>query len=170
MKSTFDTDRLMMRPTCEEDAEFIFRLLNMPKWHQFIGDRNVNSKADAAEYIKVKMDPQLERLGFGNYTVIRKTDAMKLGTVGLYDREGLEGLDIGFAFLPDFEGQGYAYESATALIDYIRLNFGLNVINAITDKRNVSSQKLLEKLGLNFQKMTLLPGESEEVMFYSNKA
>ncbi|MBL7750575.1 MAG: hypothetical protein JNN29_04285, partial [Chitinophagaceae bacterium] len=63
---TFETDRLIIRPTVEEDAAFILELLNTPKWIQFVGDRKVHTEADAQNYIRIKMMPQLERLGYSN--------------------------------------------------------------------------------------------------------
>ncbi|HAH25695.1 MAG TPA: GNAT family N-acetyltransferase, partial [Prolixibacteraceae bacterium] len=57
------------------------------------------------------------RLGYGNFTVTRKSDRVKIGICGLFDREGLEGIDIGFAFLPEYERKGYAFESADKLKD-----------------------------------------------------
>lgn len=75
----FETERLVVKPTVEEDAEFIFELLNSPNWLKYIGTRNIASIESAREYIKFKMLPQLERLGFGNYTVIRKSDQAKTG-------------------------------------------------------------------------------------------
>ena len=101
---TFETERLFIKPTSQEDAEFIFELLNTPKWIENIGDRNIKSVEMAKDYIASKMHPQLERLGYGNYTLIRKIDGVKIGSCGLYDREGLEGINIGFAFLPEYEG------------------------------------------------------------------
>ena len=109
---TFESERLIIKPTLEEDAAFIFKLFNSPKWLKNIGDRNITSPDMAKDYILTKMQPQLERLGFSNYTLIRKMDHVKIGCCGLYDREGLEGIDIGFAFLPEYEGKGYAYEAA----------------------------------------------------------
>ena len=164
--TTFQTLRLFIRPTGEEDSLFIFELLNTPKWLKFIGDRNVGSVEEAREYIRVKMIPQLEKLGFSNYTVIRKEDDIKLGTCGLYDRPGIEGIDIGFAFLPGHENKGYAFEACNELMRAAKENFSLTQINAITAKDNFSSQKLLEKLGLVFTKTICLPGEEEEVLFY----
>ena len=111
----FETERLILKPASEEDASFIFELFNTPKWLQYIGDRNVKTVEDARDYIKTRMVPQLERLGYSNYVVIRKTDNCKVGTCGLYDREGLEGIDIGFAFLPEYEKKGYAFEGAIEL-------------------------------------------------------
>ena len=98
--SSIATERLVLKPTTLEDAAFILELLNSPKWLKFIGDRNVKSIAEAEAYIKERMLPQFERLGFTNNVVIRKADGKKIGACGLYDRDGLEGIDIGFAFLP----------------------------------------------------------------------
>jgi RimJ/RimL family protein N-acetyltransferase len=120
----------------------------------------------AKEYIKEKMIPQLERLGYSNYTLIRKEDNQKIGTCGLYDREGLEGIDIGFAFLPDYEKKGYAYEASKKIRDAAFEDFKLESISAITTKDNVSSQKLLEKLGLRFAGTTQLPHKNEELLLY----
>lgn len=163
------TERLILRPTSEEDAEFIFELLNSPKWLKYIGDRNIKSVESAKEYIKTKMLPQLKRLGFSNYTLIRRSDNIKIGTCGLYDREGLEGIDIGFAFLPEYEKKGYAFESANKLKNVAFDEFGINEIIAITTKDNISSQKLLEKLGLKLNGTTKLPNDDEELLFYKIK-
>lgn len=75
---SFQTVRLILEPTSEKDAPFIFELMNTPKWIKYIGDRNVNSIEEAKEYIINKMQPQLEKLGYSNYTVIRKVDNVKL--------------------------------------------------------------------------------------------
>jgi len=108
------------------------------------------------------MLPQLERLGYGNYTVIRKSDRAKIGTCGLYDRKGLEGVDIGFAFLPAYEGQGYGYESANKIKEAGLSVFGIKKLSAITAKENIASQKLLEKLGFYFSEFVTLPDDDEE--------
>jgi len=163
---TFQTERLLLRPTSEEDALFICELLNTPKWLQFIGERDVKSEESARAYIRAKMLPQLEKLGFSNYTVIRKADNVKLGSCGLYDRPGLEGIDLGFAFLPQHEKKGYASEASKELLRAAGEDFGLKKINAITAGENLGSQKLLEKLGLVFTKTVRLPGEEVDLMFY----
>ena len=163
---TFETDRLILKPTLDEDAEFIFELLNSPNWVKYIGNRNVTSIEKAREYIKFKMLPQLERLGFGNYTVVRKSDQAKIGICGLYDRDGLEALDIGFAFLSEYEGKGYAFESANKLKQVAFDEFGITEIVAITTQDNVSSQRLLEKLGMRLTGTTKIPDDDEELLLY----
>jgi RimJ/RimL family protein N-acetyltransferase len=166
---TFETERLLLRPTSEEDAAFIYELFNTPKWLKNIGDRNITSPDMAKEYILTKMQPQLERLGYSNYTLIIKTDMVKIGCCGLYDREGLEGIDIGFAFLPEFEGKGFAFEAADKLKNVAFKEFGLHALGAITSKHNVASQRLLEKLGLTLVGTTALPNANEELLLFKIK-
>lgn len=163
---SFETERLIIRPTSEIDSEFIFELLNTPKWLKHIGDRNIKTIENAKDYIKEKMTPQLERLGYSNYTLIRKQDNQKIGTCGLYDREGLQGIDIGFAFLPEYEKKGFAFESSNRLKEAAFNDFGIKTISAITAKDNTASQKLLEKLGLKLIGTTKLPNEDEEILLY----
>ena len=163
---SFETERLIIRPTSESDSEFIFELLNTPKFLKHIGDRNIKTVENAKDYIKGKMIPQLERLGYSNYTLIRKIDNQKIGTCGLYDREGLKGIDIGFAFLPEYEKKGFAFESSNRLKEAAFNEFDIKTISAITIKDNISSQKLLEKLGLKLTGTTKLPNDDEELLLY----
>ena len=163
---SFETERLKLKPTDRLDAPFLLELMNSPKWLKYIGDRNVYTLKQAEGYIAENITPQFERLGFGNYTVIRKTDGAKIGSCGLYDRQGVKGVDIGFGFLPDFEKQGYATEGSLKIKDLAFNQFGLKQICAITDVENKASQKLLEKLGLIYIKPITLPNSDEPLMFY----
>ncbi|NND76618.1 MAG: GNAT family N-acetyltransferase [Flavobacteriales bacterium] len=163
---TFETTRTQIRPTNEDDAEFVVELFNSPKWLKFIGDRKVRTAEDAKEYISKKMTPQLDRLGFSNYTVIRKRDQAKIGTCGLYDRDGLDGVDMGFAFLSQFEKQGYAFEASKKILEAAFTEFKLESVSAITIRENIDSQRLLEKLGFHFHDMTNLPDDPEDLMLY----
>ena len=163
---SFETERLILRPTTSEDADFILELVNSPKWLQNIGDRKVRTMEDATNYIAERITPQFERLGYANYTVVRKEDGARMGSCGIYDREGLEGVDIGFAFLPEYERKGYGYESAAKIRDVAFSVFDIKRLNAITIKTNIASQKLLEKLGLKFVEFISLPNDDAELMLY----
>jgi ribosomal-protein-alanine N-acetyltransferase len=162
----FETERLVVRPTNITDAAYLLKLMTSEKWLRFIGDRNLHSLADAENYITTRMRPQLERLGFSNYTVIRKSDQQKMGSVGLYDRPDVDFIDIGFAFLEEFEGKGYAFEAATVVKNAAFKHFGFNELCAITSKNNYSSQKLLEKLGLENAGDIQMPGDEEVLFIY----
>lgn len=167
--SFYETERLIIRPMSLDDAEFIFDLYNRPKFIQFIGDRHIKTVADAENYIKERFLPQLERLGYGNYLMVTKEGNHKIGGVGIFEREGLDVVDIGFSLLDEFEGKGYAYEAASKVKSIGMNDFGLKKLSAITSKDNFSSQKLIEKLGLKFQKHIILPGENEELRYYETE-
>lgn len=162
----FNTERLYMKLTSVEDAAFIYELLNTESWLKFIGDRGVTSIEKAKQYIEDKMLPQAERLGYGNYTVHIKENDVKIGTCGLYDRQGMEGVDIGFSFLPAYEGKGYGYESSSKLLSIGINDFGLELIKGITVKENFRSQRLLEKLGLKQVGTVTLEGDDTELLLY----
>lgn len=162
----FETDRLYLKATDLDDSKLLLELLNTPKWIRFIGDREVHDIHAAKQYIRDRMLPQYERLGYGNYCMIRKTDKMKMGFCGLYDREGLDSVDVGFAILPEYEGQGYTFEAASFMLDFGFNTLNLSMIQGITDKENIASQRLLEKLGLKSKGTVLLPGDTEETIVY----
>ncbi len=163
---SFKTQRLLLRPTQEDDAEFILELFNSHNWITFIGDRNVNTAEEARVYIRDKMLPPLEEHGFSTYTLIRKSDQNKIGTVGLYDRKGLEGIDLGFALLPQYEKQGYAFEASNKLVGVAFEVLGLHTLKAITTDANLGSQKLLEKLNFTMTGYTELPEKEESFLLY----
>jgi len=165
----FETGRLLFRPTGLEDAELVLELLNMPKWLKFIGDRNVKTLEEAREYIKNRMLTQLERLGYSNYTLVKKSDGILIGTCGLYDREGLEGIDIGFALLPQFEGQGYGFEAAERIKKAAFEDFGIDQLQGITSQENIASQTLLRRLGFKQIGTTRLPNEKEDLFLFKTQ-
>lgn len=80
--------------------------------------------------------------------VVLKSNQKMIGNIYLGKRE-FDTLEIGFVFNNHYWGNGYAWESSTALIDYVFLN-GIHRVYAECDPDNQRSWKLLEKLG--FQK------------------
>lgn len=166
MSKTYETERLIIKLVDIDDAELLLKLLNTEKWLKNIGDRNVHNLEDAQKYVREKNLPQIERLGFGNAVVILKSNNEKIGTVGLYDREGIDGVDIGFAFFEEYEGKGYAYESAKKIMDVGINEFGIKKVSAITLPENFSSIKLIEKLGLKFKEVVRIPNDNEDLNLY----
>lgn len=163
-----ETERLILRRLTVEDSEFILELLNDPSWLRFIGDRGVRTLDGARDYILKSLVAMYERLGFGLYLTELKGEGVPIGICGLIKRDSLEDVDIGFAFLPKFRGQGYAYESASAVMMYGKESFGLNRLVAITSPDNVGSARLLEKLGFNFERMVKLSDDSAEVSLFAS--
>ena len=162
-----ETDRLILRRLTVDDAPFILALLNDPAWIKYIGDRGVRTIDDARANILNVHIATYERLGFGFYLTERKSDGTPIGLCGLIHREGLEDVDIGFALLPDFRAGGYASEAALAVMAYGKNDLKLTRIVGITSHDNVSSIKLLEKIGLKFERMVTLPKIENEVMLFA---
>jgi RimJ/RimL family protein N-acetyltransferase len=161
-----ETDRLILRWLSTDDAEFILGLLNEPSFLRFIGDKGVRTLDDARNYILNGPVDMYNRLGFGLYLTELKDGGLPIGICGLIKRDGLEDVDIGFAFLPKFWAKGYAYEAAAAVIAYGKTALGLNRIVAITSPDNYASARLLEKLGLRFERTIQLSKDAEEVRLF----
>ncbi len=161
-----ETQRLILRPITLDDAPFILRLLNDPGWMRFIGDRGVRDLDGARAYIAEKPMAMYQRAGFGMYLVELKADGEPIGTCGLVRRDGLDDVDIGFAFMPKYRSQGYALEAATASLAHARDDLRLARVVAITTTDNVSSARLLEKLGLRFEKQVTVGDDPEELRLY----
>lgn len=160
------TERLLLRKFIEEDASFIQELLNTPSWIKYIGDRNVKSIEDGKNYITERFIPHYQKMGFGFYAVISKDSKTCIGMCGLVKRDGLDGVDIGFAFMPNYEGKGYAKEAALATLQHAK-ELNIHILLAITIKDNIKSIKLLERLGFAFKRFTTIPNDDEELMLFS---
>jgi [ribosomal protein S5]-alanine N-acetyltransferase len=159
------TARLVLRRLSLDDADFIVALLNDPAWLEFIGDRGVRTAEGARSYLEKGPMAMYARHGFGLYCVERKADGVPIGICGLIRREGLDDVDLGFAFLSAHRAQGYALESASVAL--AKSAFGLDRIVAITLPANRDSIRLLEKIGFRFERMVRLPKDKEENMLFA---
>ena len=165
--SILETERLDICHLTTEDAPFIRQLVNTPEWLQYIGDRNVYSTDDAVNYIMNGPMKSYERNGFGLSLVKLKSGGEPIGICGLIRRDSLDDVDIGFAYLPDYVGKGYAFEAADAMLKYGMDELKLTRIVAITIDENKRSIKLLEKLGMAFESVTVDPVSNEELMLFA---
>ena len=161
-----ETARLRLRPLTPDDAAFIYELVNDPDWIRFIGDRKVRNLDDARAYIG-RTVAMYERHGVGSLLTELKETGEALGICGLIRREGLDDVDIGFAFLPRHRARGYAHEAAAAVIAHGREKLGVKRVVAINSKDNDASARVLEKLGLRFEKVVTMPNDPEELRFFS---
>lgn len=165
--NVLETDRLALRRISLHDAEFMLGLLNEPSFHRFIGDKGVRTVAEAREHIQRGPIASYERNGFGMYLALRKEDGLPIGICGLVKRDALPDVDVGFAFLPAFWSKGYALESASAVIAYGRDVLGLTRIVAVANADNQASIKVLERLGLRFERMVRLAPEAPEIKLFA---
>ncbi len=168
--NVLETERLILKPITVDDAEFYLSLMNSPKWYEFIGDRGIYTIEAAREYVKDRMVSQWLNLGYGNFIVWLKGNDQKadvpIGAIGIFTRPGLEHSDLGFALIGEYEGKGYGTEGSTRLLVEAKNKFGIRILQAITDPRNLSCQRLLTRLQFNFEGLITLPNETKETMLY----
>lgn len=163
-----ETERLIISKVTIQDASFFLELMNTPHWLKYIGDRNIKSIEDAEEAIKNGHLKSYKDNGFGFYKVSLKAENnITIGTAGLIKRDQLEHVDIGFGFLPKYEGKGFGYEAAVEVIKLAKDVFNIAKLVAITNPNNKNSIKLLEKLGLTFEKRVKPFDEDKELLLFA---
>ena len=162
-----ETERLTLRKITVDDAPFMLDLLNQPSFIQFIGDRGVRTLDDARNIITKRYIDAYERLGFGIYLTLLKEGQVPIGICGLVKRDGLDDVDVGYAFLPQYWSKGYASESVSAVLGYARNTLGIRRVLGITTPDNIGSIRVLEKAGLKFERMVKLPGENMELKLFA---
>jgi len=165
MQTAYKTERLFLRELTVVDANFIFELVNTAGWIKFIGDRNIKTSEDADNYIqKIITNPNI------SYRVVTlQDDQTPIGVVTFIKRDYLEHHDIGFAFLPAYNKQGYAFEATKEVLNDLLNQQKHSTILATTIPVNISSIQLLTKLGFSFNKEITYEGELLQV-FATNKS
>jgi RimJ/RimL family protein N-acetyltransferase len=161
------TERLRLRWLDAGDSAFILELVTEPSWIRYIGDKGVKTLQDAERYLENGPIEMYRALGFGLYAVELKENGAPIGICGLIKREALVDVDLGFAFLPRFWANGFALESASAVMQYGKSAFGLSRIVAIVSQDNDRSVKLLEKLGFCLEGTVRLQPDCDELKLYA---
>lgn len=160
------TERLTLRRLTFDDAPFLVLLLNQPSFLAQIGDRGVRTVDDARRYLRDGPMAMYERYGFGLWHVGRKADGAAIGLCGLLRRDNLPDVDVGYALLPEFWGNGYAFEAVSATLRHAAQKFGLERVIAVVSDGNVASIRVLEKAGLRFERRVSLRAGEPEVLLY----
>ena len=146
-----ETKRLQLRQATLSDAGFFVQLLNDAAWLRNIGDRGIRSQSDAENYIRNSIWVPHEKYGYGMYVMQHKATQAPIGLCGLVKREYLSDPDLGFALLPQFSGQGYAFEAAVGVMSYARDALGIQRLYAIVNRSNDRSIRLLQRLGFDYE-------------------
>lgn len=161
------TERLTLRRFVEDDAPFVLGMLNDEAFLRYIGDRGVRTLDDARAYLRDRTIAPYAKLGYGMYLVERQSDGAPMGMCGLVKRDTLEHADIGFAFVADARGCGYARESAQAVLEHARRDCGIDRLLAIVSPDNAPSVRLLERLDFTFERMTRIAPDAPEVRVFA---
>lgn len=163
------SNRLHLSEFSLKDASFFFELVNDPDWIKYIGDRNIKTISDSEDYLKNKIIPSYKQFGFGFYVVRLKESNLPIGMCGLIKRDWMSYVEIGYAFLNKHRSKGYAIEASIATKKYAKEEIGISKIAALTDVDNEKSGNLLNRLGLEFERLISYPGEQKKCKLYLEK-
>ncbi|SDX83861.1 GNAT family N-acetyltransferase [Flavobacterium degerlachei] len=149
---TIETERLILRKLIPSDDEGMFLLDSNPNVHRYLGNKPVTSIEESREYINNILIQYIQN-GVGRFAVILKETNEFIGWAGLKFitepvNERLNFYDIGYRFIEDYWGKGYAQEAAKAWLDYGFNQLKIQKICAYADIENKGSRKILEKIGL----------------------
>lgn len=163
-----ETKRLIISKFTLDDAPFFLKLVNTPNWIKFIGNKNTRTVEDAKERIKTGHLQSYKTNGFGFYLLRLKTqNKQSIGTCGLIKRDTLDNIDIGFGFLPEYEGLGLGLEASNAIIALAKEQFNIKKLAAITLENNTKSIKLLTKLGFLYEKKVKPFDDDKELLLFA---
>lgn len=140
--------------------------MNTPGWHRYIGDRGITSEEKAKDYIEERYLSSYSQYDYGNYVVELKDSSIPIGTCGLYKRSNLGHPDIGYALLPEYEKQGYAFEAASGLLEYAAESWNIRQLYAITAMNNGASIGLLRRLGFKDAGTTRMENGKEDLLLF----
>jgi RimJ/RimL family protein N-acetyltransferase len=166
--TVLETDRLLLRhfTASPGESEFALRLLNEPSYLQYIGDKGVRTLEQATTYLLEGPIKSYHLHGHGLYLVVLKNSLQPVGICGLLRRDQFPDADLGYAFLPEFWSQGFAYESASAVLDYGKRTLKLPKIIALVSPANSPSIKLLKKLGFTYLEQVKMEPHGSDAAVY----
>jgi [ribosomal protein S5]-alanine N-acetyltransferase len=165
--SVIETERLSLREMSEADAGFVLEILNDPGFIRFVGDRGVRTVEEAARYTSERFVESYRQNGFGLWLVEAKDEKAPVGICGLVKRKELDVVEVGYAFLPPFRARGYASEAASAVAAYARDALALPRLYAVVNPDNAVSIRVLEKLGMKYERPVRLSGEGTDISLFS---
>lgn len=158
---TIETERLLMRPFTLSDAAAFLPLVSLPGVIRYTGETAVASVEEAADLLRSHQLRDYEVHGFGRMACVEKGTRRLIGFSGLKCLEDLGETDIGYRFLPDVWGKGYATESAAAILAVQPAQLGLSRVVGLVEPANLGSVRVLRKLGLTFERRIADPGHGE---------
>ncbi|MEM9208106.1 MAG: GNAT family N-acetyltransferase [Pseudomonadota bacterium] len=166
MAPIIETGRLSLYLMRDDDAPFVCRLVNEPQFIARIGDKGVQTVADAVRYLHDVPMASYREYGYGGYLVRLRDSGERIGMCGLYRRSNLDHPDLGFAIGAAFVGKGYGFEAATGVIRYAQSALRIQLLAAITNPDNLPSLRLIQKLGFAEKGAYRMPGDVEDLRYF----
>jgi [ribosomal protein S5]-alanine N-acetyltransferase len=150
--SFIETERLLIRTWMPVDAPNVEKMFADPDVMRYIGSGGPWPPDRTRELIGVMIE-RYERSGIGVWPVLLKSASSVIGECGLQPLPGSDETEIAYLFDKPYWGQGYAFEAATAVLDWGFRQHGLQRIVAVVHPENTRSIALVNRLGMRFEKI-----------------
>lgn len=144
-KIIFETERMLVRTYSPGDADLFFSINGNPDVVRYIRPPKTREESDRFLEEAIRFS-EVNPL-YGRWAIINRESDEYLGTFVVIPIDNTERMQLGYAFLPEYWGRGYATEITVAGLHYIFQKTGLSVIYAIVQSDNFSSLKVLQKAG-----------------------
>lgn len=145
------TPRLYLRRFTLADAPLIYELNSKPEVLQYVHEHVIKDNTHATEVLTNIIMPQYQR-NLGRWATFISHTHEFIGWCGLKFRTELDETDIGYRFLPQYWGKGYATEAAKHTLEYGLDTVGLQTITGRAHVENAASLKVLQKIGMTYLK------------------
>lgn len=165
MKPLIETPRLVLRQIVPSDKDDMYALHADPAVQQYTGEPLIKSVAEMEEAIQYRLD-NYDKYGYGRWATLRKSDGQFIGWAGLAYLEEFGETDLGYRFMPNYWGSGYATEASEAILRYGFDVIRLKRIIAIAMKDNLASIRVMQKIGMQFEKYAPYEPGGEDVAWY----
>ncbi len=165
MKILIETQRLILREITLDDTEALFELHTNPAVQKYTGEPVVTSMQEMKKAIETRII-NYKKYGYGRWAAILKNGQHFVGWAGLDYLPEFDAIDLGYRFLPQYWGQGIATEVSHAILNYGFNSLELKKIIAIALKENKASIRVMEKIGMEFEKCAPYEPGSEDAIWY----
>lgn len=145
-----ETEHLRVRESTVTDVEDFYRIYQDPSITYYMEALFPEKEAEIA-YMKSYIEQIYGFYGFGLWTVILKENGQIIGRAGLSVREGYDEPELGFVIDVQHQGKGYGFEVCTAILKYAKGELEFDRVQALVDKDNLASVRLLKKLGFTYE-------------------
>lgn len=160
-----ETDRLILREITLDDVAELFKLHSDPEVQKYTGEPVVESMEEMHRSTASRII-NYEKYGYGRWATILKSGQQFIGWAGLAYLPEFDEIDLGYRFMPEYWGMGLATEASRAILDYGFDTLKLKRIVAIALKEHKASIRVMEKVGMEFEKFAPYEPGSEDAIWY----
>ncbi len=156
---------MLLRRFTLDDAQSYHPLVSLPEVIRYTGEQPQQSLDEARQILLTRPLRDYDVHGFGRMACIEKETGRLVGFCGLKYLEDLHEVDIGYRFLPETWGKGYATESCLTVLAQAD-KAAVEKVIGLVEPENKASVRVLTKIGLRLERKIELQDHPGELDLY----